>query len=80
MNDHDCAVILFSSAHHALRGEKALKKAGLKHAVINTPREFTRDCGISIRVEKHLRGEAERVLREANVPYNAVKPYRFRWI
>ncbi len=54
MEDHNCLIILFDSTHQALSGEKALKDAGIEHAVINTPREFSVDCGISLRIDPSL--------------------------
>jgi Putative Se/S carrier protein-like len=54
MNNHNCLVILFNPPHQALRGEKALKDAEIEHSVINTPREFSVDCGISLRIAPAL--------------------------
>lgn len=80
MNAHNCLVILFDSTHQALGGEKALKEAGIGHAVINTPREFSVDCGIALRIEPGLRDEAVSALDERGVRYAGVKPYLSRWV
>ncbi len=80
MNEPNCLIVLFNATHQALSGEKALKEAGIKHAVINTPREFSVDCGISLRVEPSLGDEVRRVLDEGGVVYAAMEPYRSRWI
>lgn len=80
MKEHNCLIILFGSTHQALSGEKALKKAGVKHSVINTPREFSVDCGISLRIECDLAESARRVLDTGGVIYAGIEPYRSRWI
>jgi hypothetical protein len=80
MSDNNCLVILFDSTHHALRGEKALKDARIRHAVINTPREFSVDCGISLRIDAALRDEASCALDASGVAYMSIEPYRSRWI
>jgi hypothetical protein len=80
MSSFNCFVILFDSTHQALSGEKALKEAGLKHSVVNTPREFSVDCGISLRVGPGLKDTAVSVLEEKGVSYAAVEAYYSRWI
>jgi hypothetical protein len=80
MVDYNCLVILFDSTHYALSGEKELKKAGIEHAVINTPREFSVDCGISLRIDPKLRDEACEVLEVGGVVYAGIEPYHSRWM
>jgi hypothetical protein len=80
MDDSNCVVILFDSTHQALSGEKALKEGGIRHAVINTPREFSVDCGISLRIEPELRDAAVSALDANGVVYAGVEPYCSRWI
>ena len=80
MEDNNCFVILFNSTHQALSGEKALKGAGIKHAVINTPREFSVDCGISLRIEPSLMERAVKALEDKGVIYARVEPYYSRWM
>jgi hypothetical protein len=80
MNELNCFIVLFDSTHHALRGEKALKDAGIRHAVINTPREFSVDCGISLRVDPALKEEARSALDASGIIYAGIEPYRSRWI
>ena len=79
MDEPNCFVILFDSTHQALSGEKALKQAGIRHAVINTPREFSVDCGISLRIEPGFKERAASVLDAKGVIYAGVEPYRSRW-
>ncbi len=78
MKDYDCHLILFRSTHQALRAEQALKNAGIEHAVINTPREFSVDCGISLRIDLSARQAAIEALRESGVLFADVVPYRSR--
>ena len=80
MEDHNCIVILFDSTHQALSGEKALKDAGIEHAVINTPREFSVDCGISLRIDLSRGDEAQRVMEADGIVCAGIEPYRSRWI
>ncbi len=74
----DCYVILFDSTHQALRGERTLKEAGIPYAVINTPREFSVDCGISLRIEPTSKEAARNVLQDSGVVFAAIVPYRVR--
>ena len=80
MKETNCFVILFNSTHQALSGEKAFKEGGIKHAVINTPREFSVDCGISLRIEPSLREKAVETLSRKGVIYAGVEPYYSRWM
>ncbi len=80
MVETNCFIILFDSTHYALSGEKALREESIKHSVINTPREFSVDCGISLRVEPELKDGAVSVLDVRGVLYAGVEPYRSRWL
>jgi hypothetical protein len=78
MEHHNCYVVLFDSTHQALRAEAVLKEAGIPHAVINTPREFSVDCGISLRIDTASEKAAGRALREAGVVFTGIVPYTMR--
>ncbi len=80
MTPYNCLLILFSSTNQALAGEKALEEGGIRHAVINTPREFSVSCGIALRIEPDLKDAAETALQARGVPYTGISPYRSRWI
>jgi hypothetical protein len=80
MNEFNCLVFLFDSTHQALNGERALKEAGISHAVINTPREFSVDCGISLRIKLSLEMSARYALEDKEVFYAGVEPYYSRWM
>ncbi|MDY6796020.1 MAG: DUF3343 domain-containing protein [Actinomycetota bacterium] len=80
MEESNCFIFVFNSTHQALSGEKALKEEGINHSVINTPREFSVDCGISIRVEPALMEKAASVMDGREVVYAGVEPYYSRWM
>lgn len=80
MNDFNCIIIIFDSTHQALAGEKALKEAGIRHAVVNTPREFSASCGISLRVELGLQKKVQSILSAKQISYARIEPYRSRWM
>jgi hypothetical protein len=80
MNEFNCLIFIFDSTHQALTAEKALKGAGLPHAVINTPREFSSNCGISLRIEPASRDRAQAALARKNASYARVEPYYSRWM
>ncbi len=80
MVDPNCFIILFDSTHQAMSAEAALKEAGIRHAVVNTPREFSVNCGISLRVAVEDRDAAVASLAGRGVIYARVEPYRSRWV
>jgi hypothetical protein len=42
-------IVLFHTTSSAIRGEKVAKKAGIECSLVPVPREFSSDCGISLR-------------------------------
>ena len=61
-------LFLVVSASHAIKGEKALAKAGIPCNLIPVPRAISSQCGVCLRVALADREQAERVLAEAGVP------------
>ncbi len=45
----DYGVVLFATTSSVMQAEKALKKQGLGIKLIPVPRQFSSDCGISLR-------------------------------
>ena len=43
-------ILIFESIHKVLKSEKILTEKGIKHDIIPTPKEFSSDCGMSIRL------------------------------
>ena len=60
----DYGVALFDSPSATLRGEKALKKAGMEVKLIPMPRELSSDCGIALRFTWSEREQAESALAQ----------------
>lgn len=79
MSHYNCYVILFHSTHHALSAEKVLKRRGIAYAVINTPREFSVDCGISLRIAPTDASVVKEALEAAGIIVAGIEPYRSRW-
>jgi hypothetical protein len=48
---NEFGVILFDTTSMVMQAEKVLKRAGLAVKLIPVPRQFSSDCGISIRFE-----------------------------
>ncbi len=46
---NDFGVVLFYTTSSAIRGEKVVRKAGFECSLIPVPREFSSDCGVSLR-------------------------------
>lgn len=44
--------LIFESIHKVMKAEQLLKSAGIKHEIIPTPKEYSSDCGMSIRLSK----------------------------
>lgn len=80
MKDFNCYVLVFDSTHQALSAERALKDCDIGHSIINTPREFSVDCGISIRIDRSLKERAVELLESRGVVYAGVEPYYSRFI
>jgi hypothetical protein len=57
-----------------MRTEKLLLKAGFKIKLIPTPREFSSDCGISIRFEWAYCERIKTLLEEEKVEFEAIYP------
>jgi hypothetical protein len=68
-------VVTFFGAHHALKGEKMLSSAGISAVLIPGPREISPNCGTALRFDFERKTEAERVLTDNNVLYEAIHFY-----
>ena len=72
MSSH--GVALFHSTSAALRSEKVLKKAGFAVKLIPVPREFSSDCGVSLRFDWCEADNVTATLAEARVEVAGVHP------
>lgn len=62
-------VVLFHTTTSALRGEKALKKAGFPVKLIPTPRELSSDCGFVIEFHNASLDAIQAVLTAAGLEF-----------
>ncbi len=60
-------VVLFHTNSAALRAEKTLLQHGLAIKMIPTPREFSSDCGVSLRFEWGEEARVRQLLESARV-------------
>lgn len=68
-------VILFNTTSSVIRAEKLLIKAGLVIKIIPTPREFSANCGISIRFEGGLSEQIKQLLDKEKIEFEAIHPW-----
>jgi hypothetical protein len=67
-------VILFHTTSAVMMAEKALLKANLSIKLIPTPRQFSSDCGISIRFAWSDVEKIKQLLAEEKVESGAIHP------
>jgi hypothetical protein len=60
-------IVIFHTTSAVMQAEKELLKAGLKIKLIPVPREFSSDCGISVRFDWQLCDEVRSLLVEGNI-------------
>ena len=60
-------VVLFYTTSSVMQAEKILKKDGLSIKLIPVPRQFSSDCGISLRFEWSDYERVKEALTKANV-------------
>lgn len=65
-------LLAFSSASQALKGEKALKRAGIQCALVPVPRYLSEQCGVGLRVTSSDRPAAVKDLESAGILISAV--------
>ena len=65
-------VVLFDSTQAALRAEKVLEKAGFPIKLIPVPRQFSADCGLSVRFPFEQAEDVRAALESAGVPFSAL--------
>ncbi|MDD4753840.1 MAG: DUF3343 domain-containing protein [Desulfitobacteriaceae bacterium] len=63
------AVIVFMSAHDAIKAKNKLEKARIVHELIPTPKEISSECGMSLRIEKPLLNRALELFRTTDLRY-----------
>ena len=58
-----CAAVL-ETIHYVLKGERALKRAGVRFELIPVPREISSDCGMALEFSCQDRNRVEQLLAE----------------
>ena len=67
------SVILVWSSSHAIRVEHVLNQAGIACKLIPTPRQWTSDCGMSVRVKREDVDAARKTMDNAWAEYETIK-------
>jgi hypothetical protein len=65
-------VFLFYTSSAAFQAERVLKGAKLTAKLIPTPRQFSSDCGIALKLDWKEAQQAQALLREAGVEHAAL--------
>jgi hypothetical protein len=68
------SVVLFHTTSAAMRAEKTLLQHGLTIKMIPTPRQFSSDCGIALRFDRHLAETVGQMLDAARVEIAGIHP------
>lgn len=71
-------LITFFASHHAIRGEKVLRTAGLETELIPGPKELSPNCGVALRFEYAHRETALELLASKKVEVDEVMEYTAR--
>jgi hypothetical protein len=65
-------VILVWSSSHAIRIEHVLNQAGIASKLIPTPRQFSSDCGLSVRIKREDAEAAREAVDHAWAEYESI--------
>ena len=65
-------VVLFHTTSSVMRAEKLLIKEGYSIKLIPTPRQFSSDCGIALRLEWDFCEQVKSLLDTARVEFDTV--------
>lgn len=67
-------VVIVATTSAALKTEKLLRGAGIREQLVPTPREFSSDCGLSVRFIWAQREEVSHLLTENQVDIIGIHP------
>ena len=65
------SALLVLSASQAIRGEAAVRRAGIGCALVPVPRTLSSQCGVCLRVNRGDRERAEQILAQMGVEISA---------
>lgn len=68
-------LLTFFASHHAIRGDKVLRAAGLQTELIPGPKDLSPNCGVALRFEYSERDRALAVLASKKVEIDEVMEY-----
>ena len=68
-------LITFFASHHAIRGEKMLRKEGLETELVPGPKELSPNCGVALRFEYAEKDRALTILADKKVEVDEVMEY-----
>jgi hypothetical protein len=66
-------VILFHTTSAVMRAEAVLLNAGVPIQLIPTPREFSSNCGISIRFQWQDSGRVKELISQGNLEFDSIQ-------
>ena len=66
-------VVLFYTTCSVMAAEKLLLKEGFSIKLVPTPRQFSSDCGISLRFLWERNRGVEAVLRREHIEYESIR-------
>jgi len=66
-------VALFYTTSSVMAAEKLLMKEGFTIKLVPTPRQFSSDCGISLRFPWERNQNVEAVLQREHIEYEAIR-------
>lgn len=75
--DEIFGIAAFRSRQQVLRFESALKKSGIKAAIITTPRDVSIGCGLSVRFEINDADDVKAICQRTR-PTNLIGFYQVR--
>ena len=65
-------VVLFHTTSAVMRAEKLLVKGGYSIKLVPTPRQFSSDCGIALRVDWNQLEQVKAVLDKTRVEFDTM--------
>lgn len=68
----ECGIVIFRSAHLAVKAEKAVVKSGIECKLIPAPRHLSHDCGVALQFRKADRNRVESALVSRRVEYECI--------
>ena len=69
--EEEFGVILFNTTTSAIRSEKIVQKKGIDAKLVSTPRQFSSDCGLSLKFQWGSLDEILEILKGRNIEFEA---------